>query len=144
MAANNFLPEKNVIGSNAVAQDTFLATVDPSLEPKLLVTSDTLVPADAGKTECAKVLEAANIKVQGVTLRGCGTAQVVVKALTDTKEPLTSQGIVDELETWKNVNASEIYKPLNFSPTNHVGVSELYVTGVKDGEFYNIGTVAVQ
>ncbi len=144
MTANNFLPTKNVIGSNAIAQDTFLATVDPTLEPKLLVTSDTLVPSAAGKTECAKVLKAAKIDIQGVTLRGCGTAQVVVKALTEAKQPLTSQSIVQELESWKNVNASEIYKPLNFSSTNHVGVSSLYVTGVKDGDFYNVGTVKVQ
>lgn len=144
MTANNFLPTKNVIGSNAISQDTFLATVDPTLEPKLLVTSDTLVPSEAAKTQCAKVLKAADIAVQGVTLRGCGTAQVVVKAIGDVKGTLTSASIVKELETWKNVNASEIYKPLNFSHTNHVGVSSLYVTGVKDGAFYNVGTVAVQ
>jgi branched-chain amino acid transport system substrate-binding protein len=144
MVANDFIPPKAIIGSNAIGQTTFLATVDPSVQPKLMVASDTLVPSAAGNTECAKVLKAANIPIQSVTLRGCGTAQVDVKALTDIKGTITSAAIVKELESWKSVNASEIYKPLTFSSTNHVGVSSLYITGVKNGQFYNLGTVSAK
>jgi hypothetical protein len=109
-----------------------------SLAPKLIVTSDTLAPAEAGNTECGKVLKEAGLQVEGVTLRGCGTAQVVVQALKNAKQP-TSSGIVDALESWNNVKASEIYPPISFSKTNHVGVKSLYVFGVKNGEFDQIG-----
>ncbi len=143
MVANDFIPPKAIVGSNAIGQTTFLATVDPSAQAKLMITSDTLVPADSANTECAKVLIAANIAIQAVTLRGCGTAQVDVKLLSDIKGTINGASIVKELESWKNVNASEIYKPLTFSKTNHVGVSSLYVTGVKSGQFYNLGTVSV-
>ena len=141
MTANQFAPNKNFIGSNAISQATFLSTVDPALAPKLIVASDTLVPAAAGSTQCASVLKAANLDVEGVTLRGCGTAQVLVKLLGEIKGDITGQSIANQLETWSNVNASEIYQPLSFSKTNHVGVSSLYVFGVKNGAFYQLGTV---
>ena len=141
MTANQFAPAKNLIGSNAVSQDTFLSTVDPKLAPQLIVGSDTLVPASAGKTQCASVIKGAGLDVEGVTLRGCGTAQVVVKALQEAKKPLTSESLVTALQSWKQENASEIYPPLDFSPTDHVGVSDLYVLGVKDGQFYQLGEI---
>jgi ABC-type branched-subunit amino acid transport system substrate-binding protein len=144
MAANGFSPAKNIVGSNAISQDTFLSTVDPSLASKLLITNDTLVPSSAGKTQCASVLKKANIDVQGVTLRGCGTAQVLVTALKKAKGPLTGQSLLNEIQSWKNVNASEIYKPLSFSSTDHVGVHTLYVTDDKGGQLYSIGTVPVK
>jgi branched-chain amino acid transport system substrate-binding protein len=138
MTAQQFAPNKNLLGSSAVSQATFLSTVDPKVAPKLIVTSDTLAPAEAGSTQCGTVLKAAGLQVEGVTLRGCGTAQVVVQALKDAKEP-TSAGIVDALEKWNNNKASEIYPPISFSKTNHVGVKSLYVFGVKNGEFDQIG-----
>lgn len=141
MTAANFAPSKNFIGSNAISQATFLSTVDPTLAPKLIVASDTLVPAAAADTQCATVLKAAGLQVEGVTLRGCGTAQVVVKALQETPD-LSGPNLVKTLESWNHATVSEIYQPLSFSATNHVGVSSLYVFGVKDGAFYQLGTIA--
>ncbi len=140
MNAQNFMPAKNIVGSNAVSQQTFLSSVNTAVQPKLLVASDTLVPANAAGTQCAAVLKAAKLPITGVTLRGCGTAQVVVKALQETK-PLTSAGLVSTLQGWKNVKASEIYPPLTFSATNHVGVSALYMFGAENGAFYQAGQI---
>jgi branched-chain amino acid transport system substrate-binding protein len=142
MTANGFSPAKFLIGSSAVSQQTFLDGVSKALQPKLLVTSDTLVPANAGSTQCATVLKAAGISVESVTLRGCGTAQVVVKALQDTPKPVTSASLVKTIEGWNNVTASEIYPPVSFSATNHVGLNSLYVFGVKDGVFYQAGELS--
>lgn len=142
MTASQFQPKKNLVGSSAVSQATFLSTVDPAIAPKLIVTSDTIVPSDAVDSECGKVLKAAGLEIEGVTLRGCGTAQVVVKALQEAKKPLTSASLVSALESWNKVTASEIYPPVSFSSTNHVGVSSLYVFGVKDGAFYQIGQLS--
>jgi len=139
MTSNEFAPNKNLIGSSAVSQKTFLDGVSKALQPKLLVTSDVLVPADAGTTVCANVLKAANIEIGSVTLRGCGTAQVVVKALESAAKPITSQSIVDAIESWNNVNASEVYPPLNFTKTNHVGVKSLFIFGVENGAFAKVG-----
>lgn len=139
MTAQNFVPAKNLIGSSAISQQTFLSNVSADLDPKVIVTSDVTAPSAAGNTECAKVLKAANIAVSGVTLRGCGTAQVVAAALDQSKKPVTSSGLVSTLETWKDVKASEVYPPITFSKTNHIGVSNLYVFGVKNGQFDVIG-----
>ncbi len=141
MTANGFAPNKYLIGSSAVSQQTFLGGVSKALQPKLLVTSDTLVPANAGSTQCASVLKAAGISIEGVTLRGCGTAQVVVKALKDAGSNISSSGVVDAIEKWNNVTASEIYPPISFSHTNHVGLKSLYIFGAKDGAFYQAGEV---
>jgi ABC-type branched-subunit amino acid transport system substrate-binding protein len=139
MTAQKLAPSKKLLGSSAVSQATFLSTVDPAVMPKLLVTSDTLAPSAAESTECTKVVKAAGLEVEGVTLRGCGTAQVVVEVLKRVGAKVTGPAIVSELESWKDVKASEIYPALTFSKTNHVGVSSLYVLGVKDGEFEQIG-----
>jgi branched-chain amino acid transport system substrate-binding protein len=141
MTANGFSPAKFLVGSSAVSQQTFLSGVSPALQPKLLVTSDTLAPADAGGTECAKVLKAAGIGVSGVTLRGCGTAQVVEKVLRAAKQPVTGQGVVAAVEGMSAVKASEVYPPVSFSATDHVGVKDLYIFGVKDGAFYRTGSI---
>lgn len=77
--------------------------------------------------------------MEGVTLRGCGTAQVVVEALKRVGPNVTGTAIASQLESWKSVKASEIYPELTFSKTDHVGVSSLYVLGVKNGEFERIG-----
>ncbi|SPT63832.1 MULTISPECIES: ABC transporter substrate-binding protein [Actinomadura] len=139
MTAQKLAPNRKLLGSSAVSQDTFLSTVDPAVMPKLVVTSDTLDPASAKNTECTKVLQAAGLKVEGVTLRGCGTAQVVVEALKRVGPNVTGTAIASQLESWKSVKASEIYPELTFSKTDHVGVSSLYVLGVKNGEFERIG-----
>ena len=141
MTANGFAPNKFLIGSSAVSQQTFLDGVSKALQPKLLVSSDVLAPGDAGSTQCATVLKAAGINVESVTLRGCGTAQVVVKALQEAKQPITSESIVDALQSWKNVTASEVYPPVTFSTSDHVGVENLYVFAVKDGAFYKTGEI---
>lgn len=142
MTANGFTPNKNLIGSSAVSQQTFLNGVSEALQPKLLVTSDTLVPANAGSTQCASVLKAAGIEIEGVTLRGCGTAQVVVKALQSAGKDITSGNVVKAIENWNKVTASEIYPPVSFSATNHVGLNSLYIFGAKGGAFFQAGEVA--
>jgi ABC-type branched-subunit amino acid transport system substrate-binding protein len=141
MTANGFSPNKYLLGSSAVSQQAFLDGVSKALQPKLLVTSDVIAPADAGSTECATVLKAAKVDVTSVTLRGCGTAQVVVKALQEAGSPVTSQGIVDAIEKWNDVKASEIYPPVSFSHTSHVGVKDLFIFGVKDGTFEQVGSL---
>jgi branched-chain amino acid transport system substrate-binding protein len=143
MSSQNFLPAKNIIGSNAVSQQTFLASVSAAVQPKLLLTSDVEAPASATGTQCDKVLTAAKIAVTGVTLRGCGTAQVVVKALQDAKKPLTSAGIVTALQSWTNVKASEVYPPITFTSTNHVGVTQLYIFGAKNNAFSQVGSLSL-
>ena len=139
MKAQNFAPNKKIVGSSAVSIATFLSTVDPALRPKLVVTSDTMPPAQAASTECAKVLKAAHLQVEGVTLRGCGTAQAVVRALKDAPKPVTSKGIVAALKKWNNVKASEVFPPATFAGDRHVGLSSLYVLAVKKGEYQEIG-----
>jgi len=141
MTANGFSPNKFLVGSSAVSQQTFLNGVSPALQPKLLVSSDTIAPADAGSTQCVSVLKAAHVKVEDVTLRGCGTAQVVVKALQSAAKPITSKSVVAALESMNKVKASEIYPPVSFSATNHVGVSSLFIFGVKNGAFYQAGEI---
>lgn len=143
MTAQNFMPTKKIIGSNAVSQQTFLSSVSASVQPKLLLTSDIIAPANAGSTKCDTVLKAANVPITSVTLRGCGTAQVVVKALQDAKQPLTSAGIVAALQSWTNVKASEIYPPLTFSRTDHVGVHQLYLFSAKNNSFYRVGQLSL-
>lgn len=139
MGAQNFEPTKDVIGSSAISQATFLSNVTPNVYPKVIVSSDVIPPSAAGGTQCSKVLTAAGVPVSGVTLRGCGTAQVDVAALMQAKQPVTSAGVVSALESWKDKKASEIYPPVSFSATNHVGVSNLYIFGVKNGQFAVIG-----
>ncbi|WP_329139072.1 ABC transporter substrate-binding protein [Streptomyces sp. NBC_01476] len=141
MTDNGFSPNKYLVGSSAVSQQTFLNGVSKALQPKLLVTSDTIAPASAGSTQCTSVLKAANIKVESVTLRGCGTAQVVEKVLRSAQKPITSKSVVAAMESMSDVKASEIYPPVSFSATNHVGVSSLYIFGVKDGAFYQAGSI---
>jgi len=65
----------------------------------------------------------------------------VVKALQEAKQPITSESIVDALQSWKNVTASEVYPPVTFSTSDHVGVENLYVFAVKDGAFYKTGEI---
>jgi ABC-type branched-subunit amino acid transport system substrate-binding protein len=141
MTDNGFAPNKFIVGSSAVSQQTFLNGVAAALQPKLLVSSDTIAPANADNTKCVAVLKAANIKVEGVTLRGCGSAQVVESVLRAAKQPISSQSIVAALESMSNVKASEVYPPISFSATNHVGVSDLYIFGVKNGAFYEAGSI---
>jgi branched-chain amino acid transport system substrate-binding protein len=141
MTDNGFAPKKFLVGSSAVSQQTFLSGVSSALQPKLLVTSDTIAPANAGNTTCVSVLKAAKIKVEGVTLRGCGTAQVVEKVLRSAKKPITSQSVVAAMQGMSQVKASEIYPPVSFSATNHVGLSSLYIFGVKNGAFYQVGSI---
>ncbi|NJP46828.1 ABC transporter substrate-binding protein [Actinacidiphila epipremni] len=141
MTDNGFAPNKFLVGSSAVSQQTFLAGVSAALQPKLLVASDTIAPASAEGTDCVTVLNAAKIKVEGVTLRGCGTAQVVESVLKAAKQPVSSQSVVAAMESMAQVKASEIYPPVSFSATNHVGVSDLYVFGVKNGAFYQAGSI---
>ncbi|HEX4832441.1 MAG TPA: ABC transporter substrate-binding protein [Trebonia sp.] len=143
MTSQDFMPAKNIIGSNAVSQATFLSSVSTAVQPKLLLTSDVLAPASAGGTQCESVLKAASIAVTGVTLRGCGTAQVVVKALQDTKGTLTSQALVNTIQGWTNVQASEVYPPLTFTSTNHVGVTQLYVFSAKNNAFTQVGKLSL-
>jgi branched-chain amino acid transport system substrate-binding protein len=142
MTANGLSPNKYLVGSSAVSQQTFLNGVSPALQPKLLVSSDTIAPVDAGSTQCESVLKAAKIKVEDVTLRGCGTAQVVQKVLESAKKPITSQSVVAAMQSMSKVNASEIYPPVSFSATNHVGLSSLYIFGVKNGAFDKVGAVS--
>jgi branched-chain amino acid transport system substrate-binding protein len=139
MSSENFAPAKNLIGSAAISQATYLSNVSAGLQPKVIVSSDVIAPSAAGGTQCASVLKAAGIAVSGVTLRGCGTAQVVVQALKQAKSPVTSAGIVSVLESWHNVKASEVYPPVSFTTSNHIGVSNLYLFGVKNGQFTVIG-----
>jgi len=139
MTAQNFAPNKNLIGSAAISQATYLSNVAASLDPKVIVTSDVLAPSAAGNTQCASVLKAAGVPLSGVTLRGCGTAQVVTQALKDAKGSVTSSSVVSALESWDGVKASEVYPPITFTKTNHIGVSSLYVFGVKNGQFVVIG-----
>lgn len=139
MTAQKFAPTKDLIGSSAISQATFLSNVSPSLYPKIVVSSDVIPPSSASNTQCAKVLQAAGVQVTSVTLRGCGTAQVDVKALEQAKQPITGAGIAAVLESWNQVKASEIYPPISFSKTNHVGVSNFYIFGVKNGQFVVIG-----
>lgn len=139
MSSENFAPAKDLIGSSAIAQATYLSNVSPSLYPKVIVSSDIIPPSAAGGTKCGSVLKAAGIPVSSVTLRGCGTAQVVVEALKQAKAPVTSAGIVTAMESWTNVKASAIYPPITFTKTNHIGVSSLYFFGVKNGKFTIIG-----
>jgi ABC-type branched-subunit amino acid transport system substrate-binding protein len=139
MSAQNFAPTKNLIGSAAISQATYLSNVAPGLDPKVIVSSDVLAPSAATNTQCASVLKAANVPLSGVTLRGCGTAQVVVTALKDAKGGVTSSSVVSALESWTNVKASEVYPPITFTKTNHIGVSSLYLFGVKNGQFVVIG-----
>lgn len=141
MTDNGFAPNKYLVGSSAVSQQTFLSGVSPALQSKLLVTSDTIAPASAEATDCVAVLKAAKIEVEGVTLRGCGTAQVVESVLKAAKKPIDSQSVVAAMESMSQVKASEIYPPVSFSATNHVGVSNLYVFGVKNGAFYQAGSI---
>jgi branched-chain amino acid transport system substrate-binding protein len=142
MSAENFAPTKDLIGSAAISQATYLSNVSPSLYPKVIVSSDVIPPSAAGSTQCAAVLKKAGIAVSGVTLRGCGTAQVVVAALKQTKGPVTSAGVVSAIEGWTNEKASEIYPPISFTKSNHIGVSSLYLFGVKNGQFVVIGQLS--
>lgn len=141
MTDNGFSPNKYLVGSSAVSQETFLGGVSAALQPKLLVSSDTIAPAAATGTTCESVLKAAKIKIEGVTLRGCGTAQVVEKVLRSVKGPITSQSVVSAMQGMSGVKASEIYPPVSFSADNHVGLSDLYIFGVKNGAFYQAGSI---
>jgi ABC-type branched-subunit amino acid transport system substrate-binding protein len=141
MTDNGFSPNKFLVGSSAVSQQTFLNGVSKALQPKLLVASDTIASANAGSTQCVSVLKAAKIQVEDVTLRGCGTAQVVEKVLRSAKQPISSQSVVTAMESMNAVKASEVYPPVSFSATNHVGLSNLYVFGVKNGAFYQAGSI---
>lgn len=139
MGSQNFAPTKALVGSAAISQATFLTNVPPSLLPKVIVSSDVIPPASAGGTQCSKVLTAAKIEVSSVTLRGCGTAQVDTAVMMQAGSPVTSAGIVKALEGWKKKKVSEIYPALTFSQSNHVGVSALYLFGVKNNQFVVIG-----
>lgn len=139
MSSENFAPVKNLVGSAAISQATYLSNVSAALQPKIIVSSDVIAPSAAGNTQCASVLKAAGIEVSSVTLRGCGTAQVVAATLKQAKAPVTSQSIVAALQSWKNEKASEVYPPVSFTSSNHIGVSDLYLFGVKNGQFDVIG-----
>lgn len=139
MSSENFAPVKNLVGSAAISQATYLSNVSAALQPKVIVSSDVIAPSAAANTQCASVLKAAGVEVSSVTLRGCGTAQVVAYALKQAKAPVTSQSLVTALEGWKDVKASEVYPPVSFTSSNHIGVSDLYLFGVKNGQFDVIG-----
>jgi len=141
MTAQNFAPAKALVGSSAISQASYLSNVSPSLYSKVIVSSDVAAPSAATKTDCAAALKAAKVDINSVTLRGCGTAQVVVSALKAAKQP-TSAGVVEALESWQNEKASEVYPPISFTKDNHIGVSNLYIFGVKDGEFNVIGQLS--
>ncbi len=141
MAAQQFAPAISLIGSSAISQAAFLGTISKAFASQLIVTSDVIAPAYAANTVCGKILTQAQIPISGVTLRGCGAAQVDVAVLKKAKQlnKLNSAGIVSVLKSMKNVTASGIYPPLSFSASQHTGVSKLFVFGVTSGRFVQIG-----
>ncbi len=143
MTTAQFSPNRNLIGSSAISLSTFLSAIDKGLATRLIATSATLAPVDAQSTQCGRVIRAAGLEVNGPTLWGCGSAQVITSALLQAGRTVTAASLTSTLDSWTNRNASDIFPPVTFSATNHLGVKQVFVFGVRDDAFYTIDKVPV-
>jgi branched-chain amino acid transport system substrate-binding protein len=139
MTSQGFAPSKYLLGDAAIAQAAFLSNLGSSLQAKSIFVSDVNAPSAEATSICGTVLKHAHVALSSVTLRGCGAAQVLTAAMEQTKAPVTSAGIVSTLESWKGKAASSVYPPLTFSSSQRIGVTKLFVLGVKNGQFVKTG-----
>lgn len=144
MATSQFSPKKYLLGDSTIALGTFLSAINPSLGKKVIATSATLAPVDAGKTQCAQVIKAAKLPLTGTTLWGCGSAQAVTAALQQAGKNVTPASLISTLNTWKNKQASQIFPPITFSKSQRIGINKVFMFGVKGGNFKTLATVPVQ
>lgn len=143
MQATGAFPKKLIIGDSVHATNSFLSGVGNLVDGKMIMTSPTALPSSPGAAGCNSVLEKANIAPGGFSMFGCAAAQAFVKALKQTGKSPTREKLMKVLDSWKHVTASPALGPITFSPRDHLGVTKVYIAGVRNGQNYQIKTVDV-
>jgi len=130
-----FLPNKLFLSPSMLTQAQFLEST-PIINDRMLQLSVTAPPGSPEVSDCASVLQPANISLTAYPFWGCGVAQIYVKILQNLGKNVTRAGIVKQLDSWQGVNASAVFQPITFTTSNHMGTTKMFLVGVKDNKNY--------
>ena len=146
MAAQDAFPAKKLIGFSTLAARSF---VDPAkgLADGRLVAPSVVAPWDSPDAKsCVDAFQSGSSKVvpDGFSLFGCGMAQLMTTALSETGKDLTRDGLQKTLESFDGKAVSPVLPPVSFSSSQHLGASSMWIVGVKKGHLVDEGKLALQ
>ena len=138
LEAADALPSKYYVGNSVYLGEAFLGPVGTAADGIVLTPSNVTAPSSPDSASCSDALEAAGVEVDISSLSGCAFAQVLTTALSET-EDLTRENLLATIDSWKVKNASDLLPPLTFSADQHIGLSQMGMFEVKDGQPVDVG-----
>lgn len=145
LAESGDLPAKNILGLTSMPGTTYLDGVPSEAADISMSFSATVPPSDEGAKECVDALkEYAGIdKPDLVNLAGCNEVRLLASALEDVEGEVTSEAIMERLNSVAGEKLSSLVPPVTYSSDNHMGLTELPVVEIRDGSFVVDGTAEV-
>jgi branched-chain amino acid transport system substrate-binding protein len=135
MERQNWKP-KVIVGYSTLTDETFLRAGPKNAEGILMAAGVVLPPTAPQAKGCIDDLAAADKSAQPshFTMFGCASAMVLVEALKRAGPDLTRAKLEVALEGMKDYETG-ISGKVSFSPTQHMGLHEVYPFGIKDGAY---------
>ena len=133
------MPTKLILATTSGVTGAFLSSYNKAAADKVRMASAIRIPA-APDSECAQLLADTKFAVDPIAIRGCATGQAVVKAIEETK-PLTRANLIKTIDGWKDKDISPgVAAPLTYSPTDHIGITQLFMVQPDGTEFKTVAT----
>ena len=145
LAEGGDLPSRNILGLTSMPGTTYLAGVPAEAAAMSLSLAATVPPADQGARECLDALDKYSSVDQPdlVNLAGCNEVRLLASALEAIDGEVTSEKIVEALNSVTAAALSPLVPPVSYSPDSHMGLTELPLVVVKDGGYVADGTARV-
>lgn len=140
LEAADALPTKYYVGNSVYLGEAFLGPVGAAADGIVITPANVTAPSSDQSASCADVLEEAGMGVDISSLSGCAFAQVLTTALSET-EDLSRENLLATIDGWEDKEASDLLPPLTFSEDQHVGLSEMGMFQVEDGQPVDVGEV---
>ena len=145
MVAQGALPAKRILGLQTLATESFINAVPSEASDVLFAPGPNAAPSNKLAADCVAMIHkySPGTQVTMESLWGCGTAQVLVYALTKAGVNLTRDGLVKTLEGMHQVDPAPVLTPVSFSSSNHVGEATMYQFTSSGKQLVSGGTMPI-
>jgi ABC-type branched-subunit amino acid transport system substrate-binding protein len=145
MVAQGALPTKRILGLQTLATESFINAVPSEASDVLFAPGPNAAPSNKLAADCVAMIHkySPGTQVTMESLWGCGTAQVLVYALTKAGVNLTREGLLKTLEGMHQVDAAPVLTPVSFSASNHVGEATMYQFTSSGKQLVSGGTMPI-
>lgn len=138
LASVGKLPKKAFLDVTPHPGRPFLSGVtSPEARGLVRAVAPTVPPTDPAAASCNAALQRyyPDQQPDAQTLFGCAVAQATVTALDSAGPDLTRDGLVQTLESMKDVRVSEVLPPVTYGPDRHMGATALPLVRIDGNEF---------